>query len=146
MFDKYFNLADPSSEIIVTSFSNSPDGSTYKDVAISSKIIQSVSLISFFFYTPSSGLKLNIQHNGTLVPPSNFVPRNLQIIELIETLQISGFQELLLGTVLNKTQAVQFDVGAMSMSSTNNSKVMIKSDQVAAFSSSSSLSCFILIL
>jgi hypothetical protein len=132
MFDKYFNLADSSSEIVVASFASSPDGSAYKDVAVSSKIVQSVSVLSFFFYSSSPGLILSIRHNGTSVPPTNFIPRNFQVNELIETLQRSGFEELFVGTGLNETRDAMFSIGANSMSPANNSRISSKSIQVAA--------------
>jgi hypothetical protein len=132
MFDKYFNLADSSSEIIVTSFASSRDGSTYKDVAVSSKIVQGVSVLSFFFYSSSPGLILSIRHNGTSVPPTNFIPRNFQVNELIETLQSSGFEELFVGTVVNETRDTMFSIGAKSMSPANNSRISSVSNEVAA--------------
>jgi hypothetical protein len=76
-------------------FINSQDKSIFKDVAVSSRILQMISLHSFYFFSASSGIFLNITHNGTQIPAANFVRRSMQVDEVVEALQKNGFNSLL---------------------------------------------------
>ncbi len=94
VFDKFFNIVDASSEVFAATFFNSREGSQFHDAAVSSRIVQHVSMHSFYFFSASSGLFLNMQHNGTQIPLSNFIKRNMQVDEIIEVLQTYGYKSL----------------------------------------------------
>ena len=94
VFDKFFNIVDASSEVFAATFFNSLDGSQFYDAAVSSRIVQHVSLHSFYFFSASSGLFLDMLHNGTRIPLSNFIQRIMQVDQVIEVLQTYGYQSL----------------------------------------------------
>ncbi len=121
VFDKYFNLADLSGEVFAASFISSQDGSSFQDVAVSFRIVRNVSVHSFYFYSPSPGLLLNMSHNGTQIPTSNFIRRNMQVDELIEVLQTSGFNSLLVDNSPTAPQTANLSLGIRRNSQSNNS-------------------------
>lgn len=92
-FDEYFNLAYPTYEVFVVTFTN-PDGTRFMDVAISHIIDQNIAVHSVYFFSPSLELLLKVSHNGTQVPPSNFINRSLTVQEAVQIVQTLGFQNL----------------------------------------------------
>ncbi len=93
-FDIFFNMADASNEAFAAIFVNSQDGSEFHDVAVSARIIEKLSLHSFYFFSSSAGLYFRIKHNSTQIPASNFVRRSMQVDEVVEALQTNGFKSL----------------------------------------------------
>ena len=94
VFDNFFNIVDASSEVFAATFFNSRDGSRFLDAAVSSRIVQHMSLHSFYFFSASSGLFLDMLHNGTQIPISNFIKRTMQADHVIEVLQTYGYKSL----------------------------------------------------
>jgi hypothetical protein len=93
-FDDFYNLADPEFEEYEVSYTSVRDGALLQDVAVSYTIIQKVAVHSIYFFSASDGLLLSITHNGTRVPPSNFIRRNMQVDEFIKVLEKNGFNSL----------------------------------------------------
>ena len=92
-FDEYFNLAYPTFEVFVMTFTN-PDGTRFMDVSISHTIDQNIAAHSVYFFSPSSELLFKVSHNGTQVPPFNFISRSLTVEEAVRIVQTRGFQNL----------------------------------------------------
>ncbi len=102
-FDIFFNMADASNEAFAAIFVSSQDNFEFHDVAVSARIVQQISLHSFYFFSSSSGLYFMLKHNGTQIPASNFVRRSMQLDEVVQALQSNGFKSLFVDNSISTT-------------------------------------------
>ncbi len=93
-FDDYYNLAHPEFEEYKVSYTSAQHNTLFQDVAVSYRIIENIAVHSIYFFSSSDGLLLSVTHNGTRVPSSNFIRRNLQVDEFLSILEKNGFKSL----------------------------------------------------
>ncbi len=93
-FDDYYNLANPEFEEYKVFYTSAQYNTLFQDVAVSYRIIENIALHSIYFFSSSDGLLLSITHNGTRVPSSNFIRRNMQVDEFLNILEKNGFNSL----------------------------------------------------
>jgi hypothetical protein len=130
-FDEYFNLADPVFEEYKVSYTSVNDGAIFQDVAVSYSIIQNIAVHSIYFFSSSDGLLLSISHNGTRVPPSNFIRRSIQVDEFLSLLEKSGFKSLFEDQVSSRSPAASTTTTIRSFEQTqSNDSVSTVSNEV----------------
>jgi hypothetical protein len=120
-FDDFYNLANPEFEEYKVSYTSVKDGAILKDVAVSYSIIQKVAVHSIYFFSSSDGLLLTITHNGTRVPPSNFIRRSMQVDQFLEVLEKSGFNSLFADQTVANPRAAPTTTTIRSLEPTNSS-------------------------
>jgi hypothetical protein len=105
-------------------------------VAVSYTIIKNIAVYSIYFFSSSDGLLLAISHNGTRIPPSNFIRRSMQVDDFLSVLENNGFKSLLEEQTVARPPAAQATTTIRSFEPTqSNNSLSTVSNEVLRLSS-----------